>query len=338
MAVLRYHRPLYRAIMLSATFSSITVFRLEANAQTSEAHSAASPDGEDEITLKNGGMLRGTVLAEDPGKQVVIQIQGTGEKRTMLWSQVEKIERSKHIRKRPAPRLPPLSLPPVPAMACQSPYAVDSVDGKHGAVRIHIETTDGSRKVHLYRWMANTSWLYPEFQEMAFRTREVLSTGSQEFGPPLGEHICSSPCDRIVDGRRGQTFLLSGYGITDSDSFQLLDWQGHVTLRVAPGNALAHAWGWNLIKYVSAFTVVSGAFTDAASIIIANHSAERGGLLFEPISGTIGVGLIGMGLTTFVTGIVLYATNRTTYEIVKGKPPAKHPSSLSRSGRFLPRF
>src|SRR4051794_24350053 len=57
---------------------------------------AVAGSGQDEVTLKNGGLLRGTVVESDPERRLVtIVIQGTGEQRTLNWSEVAHVDLAK---------------------------------------------------------------------------------------------------------------------------------------------------------------------------------------------------------------------------------------------------
>jgi hypothetical protein len=328
----------WRRVTIVPAVSAALVFGASATtAQVSHDSSATAGAGEDEITLENGGMLRGTIVAEEPGKGVVIRIQGSNEDRTVLWIEVQKVERGKHVRKDPAPSPAPGTN--AGAAPCDAPDLADALPRDKGVVRIHLETAPSARQVRLYRWLGQTSWLDSRF-DIGLLGKAVQSTGSQEFGPRFGEPVCTAPCDKTVDGRKGHAFLLSGYGVTDSAPFQLLDWQGDVTLRVAPGNALAHIWGFNIGAYIGLPSVLAG-----GGVLLA------GELLFAGLNDVdvappkplfvfraVGLSLLALGVAITIPNFVLYATNRTTYEVVNGKPPAKRPRSSSTSGRFLPRF
>lgn len=82
--------------------------------------------GGDEVVLKNGGLLRGTVVSMDPGKEVVIQIQGVGETRRVPWTEVDHVNRDAAVSVTTAVPVVPVLPPPVP--------------GEVGAPRIHIES------------------------------------------------------------------------------------------------------------------------------------------------------------------------------------------------------
>src|SRR5690349_17308840 len=52
--------------------------------------------GDDEVSLKNGGMIRGTIVSLEPDKEVVILVGGTGQQRRIAWAEVDKVKRGKN--------------------------------------------------------------------------------------------------------------------------------------------------------------------------------------------------------------------------------------------------
>src|SRR5688572_26530848 len=57
---------------------------------------AVAETAPDEVVLKNGGMVRGTVLAIEPGTSVTIAVPGVEEPRVIPWDEVDEVERGKH--------------------------------------------------------------------------------------------------------------------------------------------------------------------------------------------------------------------------------------------------
>jgi hypothetical protein len=53
--------------------------------------------------------------------------------------------------------------------------------------------------------------------------------------------VCTSPCDRVIDGSRGQSFSASGAG--GSMTFKLADMRGNVDLLVRPGSSVLRNLG-----------------------------------------------------------------------------------------------
>ena len=64
------------------------------------ASSALAQDpGVDEVTLKNGGSIRGTVISSEPGTSVKILEMGSKEPRVIPWAQVGDVEKGKYAPK-----------------------------------------------------------------------------------------------------------------------------------------------------------------------------------------------------------------------------------------------
>ena len=88
------------ALVLSLTLLPLSVARADGPPAPGAGAAADAHGGDDVVALKNGGMLRGTIVVIEPQKQVVILIQGTGEQRTVPWEEVDKVEPGKYA---PAP-------------------------------------------------------------------------------------------------------------------------------------------------------------------------------------------------------------------------------------------
>ncbi|HEY6460132.1 MAG TPA: hypothetical protein VIY73_08270 [Polyangiaceae bacterium] len=85
---------------------------------------AAGDVGADVVFLKNGGVLRGTVIDAIPDSQVRVQL-ATGEIATIPWAAIARLEYGKPGGARPAPPAPPA--PPA---------------GPAGTVLVHVEGAD----------------------------------------------------------------------------------------------------------------------------------------------------------------------------------------------------
>src|SRR5271168_2597400 len=136
---------------------------------------AAQTGGADEISLKNGGMLRGTVVAVEPGKEAVILIQGTGEQRHVPWAEIDKVSRGKDA----APSAPP---PPPPSAEGTAPAS--------GSPRVHIQT----------------DWPGIGLQQVT-ASMVVVGYGGAAYGQ-LSRQVCIAPCDQVVDTRGAEAFFL----------------------------------------------------------------------------------------------------------------------------------
>src|SRR5689334_7458739 len=72
--------------------------RFAAIASTLLATSLAFADdsvGNDEVTLKNGGSLRGTLISSEPGLSVKLLELGGKEPRVIPWADVDHVERGR---------------------------------------------------------------------------------------------------------------------------------------------------------------------------------------------------------------------------------------------------
>ncbi len=241
---------------------------------------ARAQQGGDVVVLKNGGMLRGTVVALEPGAEVTILVMGTSLQRTVPWAEVDHVDRAPV--QPAAPRVaaqPPVVQPPAAAPAEPGP----------GAPRLHVLTD------------APNLTLYQD--------------GGDKSGP-----LCAAPCNRVIDGRVGQTFYFGGEGLASSPSFQLATLSGDVDARVTAGR------GWAQVD--GAFMILIGGIAVLAGIpILAVGAGEKGntankseGTVLETAGGiTSGVGAAVLG-----GGILLFAlAGRTKVQIVPSAQAAR---------------
>src|SRR5512132_141052 len=175
----------------------------------------ADDPGLDEVSLKNGGTIRGTVVSSEPGTSVKILEMGATEPRTIPWSQVSDIERGKY-----APKLAPTPgaagpgyLPPLVPQAIPVP---EPTLGEIGVVKLHIES---SEPVQVFEHSAP----------------QVAGIGGYAVVIDNSRLVCTSPCDRVIDGRLGQRFSARG-DFPGMKSFTLNGFKGSMALDVSPGS------------------------------------------------------------------------------------------------------
>lgn len=89
--------------------------------------------GQDVIYMKNGGILRGTIIDAIPNSQARIQL-ATGEIATVPWQEIARIEHAETTR--PAPPLPPPGSQPLPPQPAASPSAM---------VWVHLDGPEDAR-------------------------------------------------------------------------------------------------------------------------------------------------------------------------------------------------
>lgn len=114
--------------------------------------------------------------------------------------------------------------------------------------------------------------------------------------------ICNAPCDRVVDGRNGQSFVLGGPGLSRSLPFSLLSADASLTIHARPGRRALWIAGWVLTS-VGAAAVLAGAATltaadDDRTLRRAGGFTFLGGLPF--VAG--GVVMVAFGRTRFRLG------------------------------------
>lgn len=91
--------------------------------------------GQDVIYMKNGGILRGTIIDAIPDAQARIQL-ATGEIATVPWQAIDRIDHGGSGSARPAPPAPPA--PPLPGPPAPRVYAPSAM------VWVHVEGADGA--------------------------------------------------------------------------------------------------------------------------------------------------------------------------------------------------
>jgi hypothetical protein len=243
-------------------------------ARADDAKAAASA-GEDEVTLKNGGMVRGTVVSLEPGTKVVIQEMGSTTPRTIPWAEVADVERGKH--KATAAAEP----------GAGGPGYVDPPEklaGGPGVVNLHI---DSPRPVKLV---------------------EHLGTSYGQAGTTMVivEHAqvaCASPCDKVIDGSRGQLFIIDGDGVSPSETFVLNDRQGDTVVHVDPGSSALQTGGAILGFYLGIPAMIAGGtFLGVGAAVDGNGTDGSGMITAGAVTLVAGSLLLGGGIAMMVAG------------------------------------
>ncbi|MGK4006214.1 hypothetical protein WMF31_26580 [Sorangium sp. So ce1036] len=261
--------------------------------------SARADDGEDEVTLKNGGTIRGTVVSSEPGVSVKIIELGEKQVRVIPWAQVSDVERGKFAPRsdtQPGPAGPGYGGAPPP----QPIPAPEPALGKPGVVRLHVESPKPVRVVE------EGSTTYGAVGRYGFAIQEV-------------RHVCASPCDKVIDGSDGRRFSLSPEDMPPPDPFTFTQMTGDVTLQVEPGSYGRRTGGFWLTTLGGAAVLLGGTFllVDAAvsSDAISGDPLDEGGGGQDKDTGGMGtVGLVSLigGGAALVGGIVLLATSGTS--------------------------
>jgi len=257
---------------------------------------AGNSGGADEVSLKNGGMLRGTVVAVEPGNSVTIVVYGTGEKRTISWDEVEDITQGKYgsDEKKPA----------------DSEQNV-SPDGED--LRLHVEADDPA--VKLYRHLGSS------------HIAAVGSSGGSMVGSVEHyEQICQAPCDMAITEPNGEYFY-AGDGILPSETFNFQGRQGDTGMSVLAGPSAPRVAGKILTFYFGIPLTIGGTTAMVLGFTLPNDGAT--GMDTDPWKIAGGV-MLGVGATALVTGLVLWATSDDTeFSFDDAQPVAFGPNGLA---------
>ncbi|WP_437736399.1 hypothetical protein [Sorangium sp. So ce1335] len=268
--------------------------------------SARADDGQDEVTLKSGGTIRGTVVSSEPGVSVKIIELGDKEVRVIPWAQVSDVERGKFAPKsatQPGSAGPGYGAAPPP----QPLPAPAPTLGAPGVVRLHVESPEPVRVIEE-------------------RSTTVGAYGGYGFAVKQFRPVCVSPCDKVIDGSDGRRFSLSPEEMPPPDPFSVSHMTGDVTLHVAPGSYGRQTAGIWLTALGATAAALGGTFLLLDSISPSYEYDDAGNEIPDDggVSTPLLVTVIGGGVT-LVGGIVLLATSGTsvTLEQRDGKPPAR---------------
>lgn len=242
--------------------------------------------GNDEVTLKNGGSIRGTVVASEPGTRVTILELGAKEPRVIPWDQVSGVERGKFAPAPPAPAAPPA--PGAPQQPALTP-------GTPGVVHLHVASPE---PVQIYK----------------HRESYGVTSGGNTFVIDTPRLVCAAPCDVLVDGRRGREFDVEGDGVVPSDWFRLDGLTGDQQLDVSPGSAGVHTGGMLLLG-VGAAAVGVGALGAVAGAIGTSPKSNGKGFVRNDGLETAGFVVAGTGVVAIASGIVMMVTSGTSIRL-----------------------
>jgi len=232
--------------------------------------------GPDEVLLQGGGFVRGTIVEVVPDSKVVIVVDGTGERREIGWEQVVEVQRDKHVGVAPqTDPTPPTRVEPV----------TPSLTVSRGRPIVHLELTRQTRRpVKLFEINS-----------------EIIASGynASLYGMNYST-VCTAPCDKVVDGTRGQDFFLgtAETGLwTASRKLSLEDKDGTVNIRVKPGNRALRIAGAVLLG------IGIGCTIGGAVMAIPKSSLRTPGII-----------MLAIGIPSFAAGLPMMLLGRTRYE------------------------
>ena len=256
---------------------------------------AEGTEDQDEITMKDGGTLRGTVVSVEPGTQVKVIEMGTATVRTIPWSQVADVERGKYAPKakvEPGDAGPGYGSPAAPLAAPVAPLVThrttpSSNDAAH-KVRLHIETPKPV-------WVRSPN---------ATTTTYV---GNVAVGQETNVTVCASPCDQEIPFNDGDVFVAHGNFPGGAKTFSLAEMGDSADLDVKPGSAgrrdggIASIVGGSVVVVIGVGLALGGAlqtsgYDPGLNQVVQVDEQERRNL--EIAGGCVtgvGIGLVALG-------------------------------------------
>lgn len=217
--------------------------------------------GADEVSLKNGGTVRGTVVSVEPGSSVVILEAGQREPRRLLWSEVADVQRGKFAA---------ASSPPAPS-------ADEDEEDEPKRVKVHI---DSPEPVSLDE-VAGT---------------QVIVYGGRVGAITSSRTVCSAPCNRRIEPRPGRVYFVQGEGVTPSSRFEIPPTSaGQVTIGVKPGSS-GLRWGGMFMLVTGVTLLVGGAVMAPLGYVVEQEPFAIAGF----VGLGVGAGLLGGGIGMIV--------------------------------------
>lgn len=246
--------------------------------------------GNDEVTLKNGGSVRGTVVSVEPGTNVKIIEVGEKTPRVIPWGQVADVEKGKYAPKttvQPGPAGPGYgALPAGRPIPPPEPKV-----GDQGVVKLHVESP-------------------LEARILAHDPPAVGRVGGYVLIVDRAQNVCVSPCDKVVDGSAGHTFTIHGEFPTP-EPFSLSQHRGDMTLKLEPGsNGMRTGGAWATV--FGALGVLGGAITLPLAYGIRSHAS--------PAMRLAGIGQLGAGIPLLGGGIALLILGKSSYTLQPSAP------------------
>jgi len=201
-----------------------------APARAMQSPAPAAP-GQDTVVLRDGAVLRGTILEVVAGTSITMAT-GAGQTRTLAWAEVASTTLG------PQPPVPSASTPTVPPTVppTVSPTVspTDPPPGP-GRPRIHIEL---ARPAPVRLFEASAAAMMGHNANFAALQMSARS-------------VCVAPCDRVIDGSQGYPYFFGGDRLVPSRPIYLSELEGEYVARVRPGRrgvliggVLATAYGF----------------------------------------------------------------------------------------------
>lgn len=253
---------------------------------TTLSASADDSVGRDEVVLKNGGTIRGTVLSVEPGTKVVILEMGSKAPRTLTWPEVADVQKNRYPADESGKKVEPGA--GGPGYTSPPPAGEEPAQGR-GVVKVHIES---KKPVKLIEHMGTS----------------VAAGGGYVIAIEQLRVACASPCDKVVDGSRGQEFAIVGDGVPVSKPFTLNERDRATQVDVDPGSNGLQIGG----SYMAIFGgtgVLGGALLLPLGFALSRPDSDMSGM---KIAGGV---MLGTGTALLAGGIVMIVSGKTHVDV-----------------------
>ena len=231
----------------------------------------------DTVTLRDGGVIRGTVAEALPGRHVIV-VSAAGQRYTFLWDQVADVRYGSQA-----------------AGVTTGPAGAPTPMVGPGRPRLHIELSREAT-VRLYELTGTIM--------VASNTAMGTSPGPTMAARP----VCMAPCDRVIDATGGQSFFFGGDRVMPSRRFTLLEHDGDMTAVVRPGRTGVF-FGGVMLTSLGLAPALSGA-------VFLGIQRPTMGSSADSLHRTGGI-LLGVGAGLIVSGIVMIVLGRTRVELYR---------------------
>ncbi len=254
--------------------------------------------GRDEVVLKNGGTIRGTVLSVEPGTKVVILEMGSKSPRTLTWPEVADVQKNRYASEDGAKKAEPGA--GGPGYGSPPPAATEEAASGKGVVRVHIES---KKPVKLIEHMGTS----------------VAAGGGYVIAIEQLRVACASPCDKVVDGSRGQEFAIVGESVPVSKPFTLNEHDKPTQVDVDPGSNGLQSGGFWMASF-GILGVIGGAITLPLGYALERPDSNTSGM---KVAGGV---MLGAGSALLAGGIVMIVEGKTSIDVhdVGSKASAKN--------------
>jgi hypothetical protein len=261
-----------------AFVAGVVALALAAPARASEpvatAPVDAPPTAYDSVQLRDGTLLRGTIVELVPGKVVVIAVPGGGT-RTIAWAEVVGT-----------------------ALAGSGGSPVRPAIGPEGPVPEDIEPTPGPSRPRITIELARPGEVH--LLEAGWPVQAGYRPSRAVYS--AARSVCRAPCDRVIDGSAGNPFFFGGSRTVPSRVLYLKDLEGDYVARVKPGRV-----GWLLGGAVAIGFGYAGTLGGGLLVGLTRDDRPRlaGGLVLGA-----GLALLAAGIAMIVRGTTRYTLRR----------------------------